>query len=192
MYDRVKRYLMPAGDRKYNGLDQFTRRLISAMFWGSFTLAVWYPFELLLTRITSDMNGKGQQRLYFNTFDWFNTTMLNSNNGARVLYSGSLAALGMIAPMTILSIPIYDSLLPIFARMKESAEQNQNSNTLFLSKVGASTFAGMITMAIVYPLDTVKKWMQVIGTRGYGSVDRSYNTTIMSIYKAHGLRGFYR
>lgn len=83
--------------------------------------------------------------------------MLNSNNGARVLYSGSLAALGMIAPMTILSIPIYDSLLPIFARMKESAEQNQNSNTLFLSKVGASTFAGMITMAIVYPLDTVKK-----------------------------------
>jgi solute carrier family 25 thiamine pyrophosphate transporter 19 len=194
-YDRFKRYFMPAGDAKYTGFDYLTRKISSSLLAGTLTIALSYPFELLFTRITADMNGVGQKRLYYNTFDCFNSSMIYSESSYRVFYSGSLVALASTLPMTLIALPVYDMLKPVFESMVTPVSGKLdyvNDYNNIISRFGAGTISGMIAMAAVYPLDTIKKCMQVIGTRGYGSIDRSIATATSSIYKAYGIRGFYR
>ena len=45
---------------------------------------------------------------------------------------------------------------------------------------------------MLYPLDTITKCMQVIGSKGYSSVERGLMNTIKSINKTYGIRGFYK
>ena len=187
-FDRFKHKFMPAGDRKYIGLDLYARKTAAAILSGLITIGATYPFELMFTRLTSDMNGPAQKRLYNGTFDCFNQGMLQG--GLRSLYSGSLVSLATILPMTLVSLPLYDTFSPMFASL--SLNSSPSRSDLILSKIGAGTLAGLFAMLAVYPLDTIKRGMQVIGTRGYPSVDQTFSTTYKSILRAHGFRGLYR
>jgi len=90
LYDKFKQKMMPAGDSKYKGFNQFWRRSAAALCGAGVTLLFTYPFELLFTRITADLNTKKQGRLYQNTFDCFNATQIEG--GIRRLYRGSIVA----------------------------------------------------------------------------------------------------
>lgn len=68
-YDKFKHRLMPAGDSKYTGINNYWRRAVAALGSASVTIALTYPFELFFTRITADMSTKKQPRLYKTTFD---------------------------------------------------------------------------------------------------------------------------
>ena len=61
-----------------------------------------------------------------------------------------------------------------------------------MERIGASTITAIIVMALFYPLDTITKWMQVIGSKGYSSVEKGLINTIKSIHKANGYSGFYK
>ena len=146
----------------------------------------------MFTRMAADMNGYGQNRLYLNTFDCFNLSMMQSQNGYRVLYTGSIVALANILPTSLISIPVYESIKPRLINMIESNKSEVKDFDRILAQIGASTLSAMIVLSIVYPLDTIKRCKQVIGTRGYSSINDSLSTTLNSIYNAFGVRGFYR
>ena len=184
-YDKFKRRLMPAGDNKYSGVSNAWRRIVAALASGSVTIMFSYPFEVFFTRITADMTGKTSRRLYSNTFDCFNLTQMEG--GFRRIYVGSSVALFNILPATLWMLPIYDS-------MNNSTPQgSKNSAQDIIAKyIGPKFTAAFATMMIWYPLDTLKRCMMVVGSRGYSAVDHGLINTFKSIYKAHGIRGYYR
>merc|ERR1711957_133106 len=52
--------------------------------------------------------------------------------------------------------------------------------------------AGLVSMTLVYPLDTIKRCMMVSGSRGYSTYDVGLINVVKSIYNAHGIKGYYR
>ena len=49
LYDRVKRWWMPAGDANYSGFEPVWRRLTAGLIAGSMTLLSSYPIEVMQT-----------------------------------------------------------------------------------------------------------------------------------------------
>ena len=181
-YDKFKKRFMPAGDSKYSGFNNLWRRVLVAFTSGTVTLMLSYPFELMYTRIAADMNGRSARRLYTNTFDCFNLTQLEG--GFRNLYGGSTVALFSIVPSTLLMIPLYDFF-----------QTNQGGNTpqdLVNRYVGPKLMAGFMTMMLCYPLDTIKRCLMIVGSRGYSTINRGILNTISEIHRVNGMRGFYR
>ena len=179
---------MPAGDSRYSGIDLFARRMLAAFCSGAISMAFWYPYDLFYTRLASDMNGKGQRRLYTNTFDCFNLTQLEG--GFKNLYKGSLIQFCSILPMSIIMLPIYESVRPIFHGL--SLYPDSTRLDIILEQIGASVTAGTIGMLIAYPVDTIKRWMQVHGSRGFTNVDKGIVNIVKGIRKVYGIRGFYK
>lgn len=187
-YDRVKNKIMPAGDSNYSGFDRFFRRTFIALFAGAITVGVTYPFNLCFTRLSADMNGKGQKRLYRTTFDCFNMAQLEG--GYKAVYSGSTVAFFSLLPTTLLMLPIYDSLCYVNKRQNQ---QQENSPAGFVTqKLGAASIASVIVMMLLYPLDTITKSVMVIGSRGYTGYEKGLMNCVNTIHKTFGIRGFYR
>lgn len=68
IYDRVKHMYMPQDPSRYKGIDFLWRYAASSGILMGLTAACTYPFDLFQTRITSDMSGKKDTRLYNSTF----------------------------------------------------------------------------------------------------------------------------
>jgi hypothetical protein len=180
---------MPAGDSKYNGFNQFYRRVLAAFGGGALTIMFTYPWELFNTRMTADMNGYKSHRLYNNTYDCFNLTQLEG--GAKGMYKGCTVAAFSILPSTIIMLPMYDFFTSAGSKMKSDSD---NSLDNYVNQyVNPKFMAGFTTMLIWYPLDTVKRCLQVSESRGYSTLDKGYLGTLKAIWKANGrVWGLYR
>ena len=85
-YDKIKASFMPYDTHKYKGFDYFWRTAGAFSFITALTTLVTYPFDLVHTRIATDITHKGQPRLFTTTFDAFNRTHLDE--GRSGLYKG--------------------------------------------------------------------------------------------------------
>jgi len=59
MYDKIKNYFMPYSPNRYSGFDYFWRLSFSASMSMGITALLTYPFDLIHTRVTSDLTKKG-------------------------------------------------------------------------------------------------------------------------------------
>ena len=55
MYDKIKHMFMPYDSRKYSGVDFFWRAALSSMMCMGMSTFFVYPFELIHTRVATDM-----------------------------------------------------------------------------------------------------------------------------------------
>jgi len=87
-------------------------------------------------------------------------------------------------------------MLPIYDTLVEAQKNSNTQDAPIMSKIFNSLtpkfFAGLISMSLVYPLDTIKRCLMVSGSRGYSSYDVGLVNVVKSIYNAYGVRGFYR
>jgi hypothetical protein len=60
IYDKAKQYFMPYASQRYSGFDFLWRVSASAALCTFATTLLTYPFDLIHTRVTSDMTKKGQ------------------------------------------------------------------------------------------------------------------------------------
>ena len=97
---------MPYENNKYKGFDLFWRSAISASFCMGITTLFTYPLDLIHTRIATDINKKGQQRLFTTTFDCFNRT--NLDEGRMGLYKGFELAIISSLLRASFTLPIYE------------------------------------------------------------------------------------
>lgn len=166
LYDRVKRWWLPTGDEYYSGIDNVWRRLTAGILAGTFTLMGSYPLEVIQTRLMTDMSLKGKPRIQKTCFDAF--SLLQVEGGYKALYKGFTISALTILPQTALLFPIYEIVKSV-------------SPNSIMQGIGAGTIAGLLTSTIIYPLDTVKRIVQVSGSPGYhpfnGSMD-AYRRTL--------------
>ncbi|TYZ62911.1 hypothetical protein PybrP1_000340 [[Pythium] brassicae (nom. inval.)] len=115
--------------------------------------------------------------------------------GVRGFYSGLGATLFQIAPYMGLSFGLYASLNAAAAARVDLA--HASGAALALSYVGAGAVAGLLSKLAVYPLDTVKKRMQmrqVPRCATYGVIPHyaSSLACLRGILRREGLRGLYK
>jgi hypothetical protein len=59
MYDKVKYRLMPYAEHKYKGINYVWRVVASGSICMGMTALLTYPFDLIHTRVSSDLTKKG-------------------------------------------------------------------------------------------------------------------------------------
>lgn len=106
IYDRVKNSYFPLDTSRYSGFDYCWR------FFGSFSTTIalsaafTYPFDLIHTRLVSDMS-QNNGRLIKTTFDCFNRT--NIDEGFRTgLYKGVEINTSAAYLRACLTLPLMD------------------------------------------------------------------------------------
>ena len=106
MYDKVKNRFMPYEQHKYKGFNFYWRAALSGAICMGFTTFLAYPFDLIHTRISTDLTKKGQARLFTTTFDCFNRTHLDE--GFKSLFKGIEATIVSSIIRGALTLPVYD------------------------------------------------------------------------------------
>eukprot|EP00511_Aplanochytrium_stocchinoi_P002570 CAMPEP_0204827170 /NCGR_PEP_ID=MMETSP1346-20131115/4708_1 /ASSEMBLY_ACC=CAM_ASM_000771 /TAXON_ID=215587 /ORGANISM="Aplanochytrium stocchinoi, Strain GSBS06" /LENGTH=426 /DNA_ID=CAMNT_0051955509 /DNA_START=26 /DNA_END=1306 /DNA_ORIENTATION=- len=176
-FDYYKSVAFPQGESNYEGKEKFVRKMACGGLAGVSTLVPIYPLDLARTRLSADTTGRyrGLVHLVKSTVEL---------QGVRGLYAGLAVSLCGIIPYLAISLATYDTL-------KELTHGNEIFDNAG-GKVFLGSVAAIFSQSIAYPIDTIRRHMQVAGGLGQKS---SYNTTfecIRAIYKANGWRGFYK
>lgn len=170
VYDKIKNAYMPLDQSRYSGIDYYWRFLGAASMTCSLTAAVAYPLDLIHTRISSDITKKGGQRLFTTTFDCFNRT--NIDEGRKGLYKGVEVSMASSAARCLMTLPVLDLV-------KSNSKLIEGENKMvkeFNQKLGIALLSSLVMSTLLYPLDTVKRNLQLNGARGHytlysGSLD---------------------
>jgi len=160
---------------------------ISGAFAGTVATTATYPLDLLLTRFASH----GKERVYASLRGGIQE--IYEKEGIRGFFRGLTAANTQVVPYMGLLFTLYEAFKPIL-----------NNASLPLGWMGsadgsAAILASILSKTAVYPLDTVRKRLQVQGPTRARYVHRNipeYTTgilgTIKAILKREGIRGMYR
>lgn len=157
---------------------------VSGAFAGAAATTVTYPLDLLRTRFAS----QGRTRVYKSFFSSFQNII--SSEGTKGLFQGLGAGVGQIVPYMGLFFCIYEFLRPTAAKAD-------------LPFGSADAIAGVVASVIaktgVFPLDLIRKRLQVQGPRRLmfaGGAVPEYGkgvwNTGQAIVVKDGFRGLYR
>lgn len=160
---------------------------------GMAATALTYPLDLFRTILAS----QGVPRR-FPTMRSL-ATHVWASRGMRGLYSGLPSTLFQIAPYAGLSFGIYTALNDIVAEHRAASNGNNDVSQAkwALSFVGTGGVAGFASKLAVYPLDTVKKRMQmrqVPRHDSYGVIPRYTSSWAcgVDVLRREGLAGLYK
>jgi len=120
-------------------------------------------------------------------------TQLHRQGGPRAFFKGLVPAVASTAPQTGLQFAFY-TLLTILRDDIFGVTDNRIS---FLGSLSCGGLAGMGSKAILYPLDVVKKRLQVTGWEGREGLGsnpsyRGLTHCVKKILLTEGIRGFYK
>lgn len=175
---------MPYGEHKYRGLGYYWRTAVSGILCMGLSSVLTYPLDLIHTRNTTDLTKKGQPRLYKTTFDCFNRTHIDET--MKGLYKGLGVTMFAGALRGGLTLPLYD-----MCRHKK-LQTDDSFLGKFWTKLGPSVTTSLAISLLLYPLDTVKRCMQLNGGRGQLSNYKSYADCFKKLSASQGIAGFYR
>ena len=167
--DQYKRLLAGADGELTVG-----RRLVAGACAGMTATALTHPLDTVRLRLAlpnSGYTGMG------NAF----TTMVRAE-GAVSLYKGLVPTLVGIAPYAALNFASYDLL----KRKYYSAESGSRSQSA-VANLGLGGVAGTVAATVCYPLDTIRRRMQMKGTMYKNQAD-----AFVTIWRKEGVTGFYR
>ena len=112
------------------------------------------------------------------------------NEGLLGLYKGFWISCLGIVPYLGLSLGTYDILKPFLFDKK--TDGSESLITMFISSLGAGTIAGMTAQIVTYPLDTVRRRMQLNGGHGLEKAYLNSFDCIKKIALQEGVRGFFK
>ena len=150
---------------------------ICAVFASTVSLLMTYPFDLAYGRVAGQLkNDKKANLPYKNMKDCFHF----SEDAAKTdfffmkYYHGISAAIAqsiVFSSITLIGFQI------LFRIKKEGLENKKKSNS-FLNLLGGPSIVALIASVAAYPLDTIKREMQVNGAKGFKS---QYTDVIYSL-----------
>ena len=165
--DQYKRILANA-----DGELTVPRRLVAGACAGMTATALTHPLDTVRLRLAlpnSGYSGMG------NAF-----TMMVRHEGAVSLYKGLVPTLVGIAPYAALNFASYDML-------KRKFYEGQNTKQNPVANLGLGGLAGTVAATVCYPLDTIRRRMQM-----RGQMYRNQADAFVTIWKKEGVVGFYR
>lgn len=143
-------------------------RLLSGSFAGATAASLTHPLDVMRVRLATQRELKG----------WGDCIRsIAAESGLRGFYKGYAPTVMSLAPFIAVNFSTFDYLKTNFGGDKDNPLK-----ILFLGGV-----AGLTAQSICYPLDTIRRRMQVKGTH-YTSIANAFAT----IYQKETLRGFYK
>lgn len=157
---------------------------VSGAVAGGLATATTYPLDLLRTRFAA----QGRERIYRSLFG--SIREIAKHEGAAGFFRGCSAAVTQVVPYMGLFFTAYEALRPTMAHL--------DSLPFGTNDAAAGVVASVLAKSGVFPLDLVRKRLQVQGPTRTRYVHRNipeYNGVIKSIamiLRTQGVRGLYR
>eukprot|EP00871_Galdieria_phlegrea_P001933 jgi/Galph1/2740/GphlegSOOS_G1395.1 len=183
LYEKFKSQIFLQKDRNYDGFELILRKVGSGVLAGVATLLIFYPLDLTRTRFAADVSHRGMLREYVSVADCLKKIV--QREGYQGLYSGASVSLCGIVPYIATAFITYDLLKTLLP------EEDKIWFYLHLPKVMLSASTGVIAQSLTYPLDTIRRRMQMNSRSGLKRY-RSVFHCIASMWKTEGFRSFYR
>ena len=121
-----------------------------------------YPIDLVRTRLAADTAAAGSARHYAGIWDCLRQTV--RNEGMRGLFKGmSMGVFGMTCYMGI-SFSIYDTVKQSPMLTSPAAKEAWWYPVVKLAGGGA---AGLVAQTLLFPIDTVRRRIQMNGSVGH-------------------------
>lgn len=147
---------------------------------------LFHPLDLARVRITADASGRGEPRTYPTIRACLSKTW--QQEGIRGLYRGLMLSSIGIVPYLSLSLTAYDQLKQ---QLPEGRASHGSWWFPFL-KMGCGATAAAGAQTVLYPLDTLRRRLQVSGGQGQSESFRSALVCLQDVLARDGVRGLYR
>ncbi|KAI9486087.1 MAG: mitochondrial carrier domain-containing protein [Benjaminiella poitrasii] len=192
---QTNKYLRPTTTLTLNiaqqkELSPTIKPFISGMLAGSFATATTYPFDLLRTRFAMQGMNKVYNSIPHAVSDIY------EREGIRGFYRGLSSSMTQIMPYMGLMFFSYESLRTILQRLQEARILSDNHKRT--DDMICGSLAGIVSKTGVFPLDVVRKRLQVQGPHLTEYVVTSiptYSTVwgcLKTIISREGLMGLYK
>jgi hypothetical protein len=132
-------------------------KLLAGSFSGVAMTLITYPLDLARTRVTADMAAKQSERNFLGLTDCLKQTA--RTEGTAALYKGLLPSLGSIIPYVGIGFTAYDEIKLMLE--SRSGHDRGGGGLGFAGRLAAGAGSGVFAQSITYPIDTVRRRMQV-------------------------------
>lgn len=163
-----------------------TGKLAAGTATGMLKCVMVYPLDLARTRMAADVSRPGHPLAYEGLAHCLQSTL--QHEGWRGLYRGLLASMMGVGPYLGISFTMYDELQQLIPDDRAS----RNSPWYALAKMGTGITAGLTAHTVVYPLDTLRRRMQVSGAPSQRPAHTGYGQCARQLWKEAGPLAFYR
>jgi len=164
-YDFFKHWITPT-DRRQSTLERLCAGALAAITATSLT----HPLDVIRLRLAVTKELKGFS-------DGFKHIV--SENGLKSLFKGYTPTILSLAPFIAINFATFDTF-----KTWVYPDRKQPTSTLVILGLGAG--AGLFAQTCCYPLDTIRRRMQLKGKNYASTFD-----AIKTIYAKEGLRGYY-
>ncbi|XP_045813551.1 mitochondrial adenine nucleotide transporter ADNT1-like [Trifolium pratense] len=132
---------------------------------GIIAMSATYPMDLVRGRLTVQTEASPQQ--YRGIFNALSTVF--REEGARALYKGWLPSVIGVIPYVGLNFSVYESLKDWLIQTKPLGI-GQDSELSVTTRLACGAAAGTIGQTVAYPLDVIRRRMQMGGWKGAASI----------------------
>ncbi|RDD47910.1 Mitochondrial adenine nucleotide transporter ADNT1 [Trichoplax sp. H2] len=181
-----KRFHISQDFRKH---DSF-RRLLAGALAGLTSVIVTYPLDLIRTRLAAQ--GDGPSRKYRSILHA--AVLICRQEGGffgGALYRGIGPSLMGVAPYVGLNFMIYENLKGIVTRRYYSTSTNGTSELPVPVRLMCGGIAGAASQSVTYPLDVIRRRMQMKGTNSNFAYTSTANA-FATIIRVEGYLGLYK
>ncbi|XP_058109402.1 uncharacterized protein LOC131252743 [Magnolia sinica] len=182
-YDRYKNLLqlIPVLDRHQDNVSaDLCVRLIGGGLSGITAASITYPLDLVRTRLAAQRNV-----MYYRGISHALRTICR-DEGIKGLYKGLGATLLGVGPSIAISFSVYETL-------RSSWQMQRPHDSTVLVSLACGSLSGVASSTATFPLDLVRRRMQLEGVGGRARVYKSgLFGTFRHIIRTEGFRGLYR
>ena len=170
-------------------------RLTAGALAGMTSVFATYPLDLIRTRLSLP------DHPHSGIIDC-GRTLIRTEGGISALFRGLGATIMGVAPYVGLNFAFYETFKDYFLSSSTSghhlfvtSEAKNNLLSEHLIKFACGGAAGAISQTITYPLDVLRRKMQVVGINGNNSNNNNYSmrSVIRTMWQSEGgIKAFYR
>lgn len=171
-YDKFKSYIVKDGEKMTVPV-----RLLSGALSGMTAATVTHPMDVVRIRLQTQPELRGVADAMRSVY---------AENGMRTFYKGYTPAMLSLSPFIAVNFTTFDTLKTSYygdAKMTKAELQARNPAVI----LGLGAVAGLVAQTACYPLDTVRRRMQIAGVN-YSSTPNAFAT----IARDEGFGGFYK
>ena len=161
-----------------------------------------YPFDVIRTRKIAQLSSADSRSSgIFYTTTASSARLIYSLEGPKGFYRGLTPQLISMVPYSALAFGFYEFFTQTCYRSNFNTYMSKDDGQKYLGIYGkclSSAMSGVLAKTITYPLDTVRKRLQVqgfeVGRRGMGQTPSYTSMTdcFAKIFRTEGYRGFFK
>lgn len=185
-YEQFKRLLMPTQEKESG-----PRNFIAGSLAGCTASVFAYPLDVIRVRLAFEV-ASGEKRLFqLCKIIYAEPHPLKPNGGLINFYRGlGPTLLGMI-PYAGVSFYTYESLKTIAANTPYFCNKNPPPALAPWATLAIGAISGMAAQTCSYPLEIIRRHMQVASRGEFKDVHTTISQTTKDIMKRKGVRGFF-